>query len=166
MSNLKELELDKLKSFYEYLKDERSKTQNIEMKNMRDLKNYFSSYFTFLKKFDYFKFIPKDTTKLSEANIKLAIEMNCMLKYYRFQSYIIGANYLYFALLFSRKKSVFSITSFFALSSSFILVSLIQKYQCDEIFKVMDGIYYKEIEYLYGKMSREQGGFNKNVNFS
>jgi hypothetical protein len=113
-------DFEKLEEFFKFLSDKESKINNTKNQinnstSIFDANKLMKTYFDHLNKFKYFYFIPKDNTKISQANLNLAIELKSMSKYYYYQSYILGANILYIMLITNPKKYVLSFYSLLSL---------------------------------------------------
>jgi hypothetical protein len=105
-------DFNKLEKFFTFLKENKNEKKEIQFnQDITGIKGYYDKYVNELKKIDYFHFIPKDNSKLSEANTRLAFELKTLLKYYQFQSYIVAINSLYFLLIFSKRTNAFSMKS-------------------------------------------------------
>ncbi len=156
-------ELERLENFYNFLKSSKSKNKLDTPKNYLYFTQLGKTYTDQIYKFSYFNYIIKDHTKESNAKLNLAIDFKSMLTFYQYQSYLIGANVLYIMLMIPQRKNIFSFFYILSYITSFGVTFMYQHYHSSRIFAAMDKIYYKDVEYLYKKMKKEDGGFTPKV---
>jgi len=157
-------DLEKLEKFYNFLLSTKSRKIKEIPRNYLGIKETIKTYFDNFNKLLYFNYILKDNTKETLAKLNLAIDFRCMMKYYEFQSYFLGATVLYFMLLFSKKKNIFGLFSIFSCVTALGVTFWYQYYHNSRIFKAIDEIFFKDIEYLYKKLKKEEAGFTAKVN--
>lgn len=171
MSSNLNSELDNLEDFIKLLKSRKGKdinkfNINFDENKSQDvigIKQFFNKYINELKFHSYFNFIPKDSSKISENKFKLAVELKSILNYYQFQSYIIGANSLYFLLLFQKRKHFFSPQTLFSMFVSSGIAFMFYRYHYFKVFTVMNELFEEDIEFLADKMRKQNNGFTQRV---
>jgi hypothetical protein len=156
-------DLEKLEKFYKYLISTKTSKNKDVPRNYLGIKEMANSYLDQFSKFLYFNYIVNDNTKESLAKLNTAIDFKCLMKYYDYHSYLIGATALYFMLLLPKKKNIFGLFSILSYATALGVTLWYQYYHNSRIFKAMDAIYFKDIEYMYKKLKKEEGGFSEKV---
>jgi hypothetical protein len=155
-------EFKRLEQFVNYLSKQSSNYNNA---NEETIVGFLKFNFLRLFRLRYFEFIPKDSTFKSKEIYKLVMDLKCIEKTYNLKSYIIGFNFLYFALLFDKKRNIFSTKMLSILFGTSLIIFLQQYYFYDKIFNALDPILSKDIIYLYESLKMEREGVGKEVVF-
>lgn len=113
---------------------------------------------------NYFNYLLKDSTKISEAKLKLAIDLKALSKSYSYKSYLYGINILYFLLLLDSKKHIISFRMALILVCTTAFTSLnIYRYHNNYIYPVMNKIFKDDVLFLSRKLSAEEQGLDTKV---
>jgi hypothetical protein len=129
-------------------------------KDVTGIQKLYLTYTNELRKIQYFQFIPKDSSTISQAKLKLAIDMKSLFNYYQLQSYVVGINCLYFSLVFIKSRNVFGFSSLLSIALATGVSIGFFRYHYSKIFNVMDMFYKNDVKYLYERVKRDESGFN------
>jgi hypothetical protein len=146
---------------YEFQRLEKFVTQKSKL-NTENFTGAIRNYIMSLRH-RYFEFIPKDSVIKSTELIKLTVDLKAIEKNYNLKSYIVGFNFLYFALLLDKRKRIFSFNMLVILGLTNIIILIQQFYFYHRITQALDPLLSKDIEQLYQSLKRERQGFNKKV---
>jgi hypothetical protein len=152
-----EYEFNKLELFVNYLRDSKKNSETFVDSLYTNVMSLF--------RLKYFEFIPKDTTLRSKEIFKLAMDLKCIEKSYNLKSYILGTNFLYFALLLDKRRKIFSFKMVQILVFTNLVILGQQYYFYNKIFSAFDPIVAKDLISLYQNLKREKEGFDKNVKY-
>lgn len=153
-------EFKSLETFNNYLNTPAVKKSQ---KDVTGLQFFYLKYTNELRKIQYFQFIPKDSSNVSQAKLKLAVDMKSLFNYYQIQSYLVGINCLYFSLIFMKSRNVIGITSLMSMILASGVTFGFFRYHYSKIFNVMDVFFKGEVKFLYERAKRDEIGFNQKV---
>jgi hypothetical protein len=153
-------EFKSLESFNTYLNTPSIKKSQ---KDVTGIQFFYHKLTNELRKIQYFNFIPKDSSTISQAKLKLAVDMKSLFNYYQLQSYIVGINCLYFSLVFIKSRNVFGISSLMSIIFASGVTFGFFRYHYAKIFNVMDVFFKDEVKYLYERAKRDEIGFTQKV---
>lgn len=155
-------EFNELENFVEFIETSSKKLRK-NQKDVTGIHTFIKGLSNELVRINYFKFIPISSSKESQAKVKLAIDMHSLLKYYQFQSYIIGFNCLFLTLIFIKSRNVFGFSSLNSILMASLFTFLTFRYNYNKIFYVMDNYFKNDIIDLYDKIKRGDDGFTNKV---
>jgi hypothetical protein len=153
-------EFKNLESFNNYLNKPAVKKSQ---KDVTGIQYFYLKFTSELRKLQYFQFIPKDSSNISQAKLKLAVDMKSLFNYYHIQSYFVGINCLYFSLIFMKSRRVLGISSIMSIIFASGVTFGFFRYHYSKIFGVMDLFFKDEVKYLYETAKRDKIGFNQKV---
>jgi hypothetical protein len=149
-------EFTKLENFVNFLKNEdnelKNPNNNLLTKSISKIKNHF-------KYLQYFDFINKDNTKISNANLNLMIELKSIMKSNNIKSYISSFTFLYFLTLFTKRRSPIKLVFYIFLTSGVLFYQ--QFSYSNKIITVVNTLMKKEVYDLYNKLKYEDLGISE-----